>query len=100
MTKETSFILEFDETNDKQLKYLLEYLIDNDIKYHVLKSDYELAKEKVYKRDKDNLIKYLENKITGYEMQFSQINGDYGLLNPKIEAYEDILERIKSGKYE
>lgn len=49
---------------------------------------------------KDNLIKYLEDKITNYTTQFSQINGDYGLLNHRTQEYEDILERVKSGKYE
>lgn len=45
---------------------------------------------------KENLIKYIEDKIKDYKTQFSQINGDYGLLNPVIMAYLDVLERIKN----
>lgn len=52
------------------------------------------------RKREENLIKYLENKINDYKIQFSQINGDYGLLNPRIETYEDILERIKNNNYD
>lgn len=43
--------------------------------------------------DKDNLIKYLEDKI--------KEPVSYNLLyDGKQKAYQDILERVKSGKYE
>lgn len=54
----------------------------------------ELA-DMVYKSmtEKDNLIKYLEDKI--------KEPVSYNLLyDGKQQAYKDILERLKSGKYE
>lgn len=41
-----SFIIEFDEMTDKQINNLTDYFNNNKIKFHVLKSDYELKKEK------------------------------------------------------
>lgn len=45
------------------------------------------------KKEKENLIKYLEDKI--------KEPVSYNLLyDGKQQAYQDILERVKSGKYE
>lgn len=41
-----SFIIEFDEMTDKQINNLTDYFNDNEIKFHVLKSNYELKKQK------------------------------------------------------
>lgn len=61
-------------------------------------------KERYYKlkREKRSLTKYLEDEINNIKMNYSQINGNYFNMNYTIEAYEDLLERIKSGngKYE
>lgn len=40
-----SFIIEFDEITDKQINNLTDYFSNNEIKFHVLKSDYELKKQ-------------------------------------------------------
>ena len=41
-----SFIIEFDEMTDKQINNLTDYFNNNEIKFHVLKSNYELKKQK------------------------------------------------------
>ncbi len=41
-----SFIIEFDEMTDKQINNLTDYFNNNEIKFHVLKSNYELKKKK------------------------------------------------------
>lgn len=45
--KEYSFIIEFDEVTDKQMKELIDFFDNDNIKFHVLKSDCELKKEMV-----------------------------------------------------
>lgn len=41
-----SFIIEFDEMTDKQMNNLTDCFNNNEIKFHVLKSNYELKKQK------------------------------------------------------
>lgn len=41
-----SFIIEFDEITDKQINNLTNYFNNNEIRFHVLKSNYELKKQK------------------------------------------------------
>ncbi len=52
----------------------------------------------------NNLIKYLEDKINNLSQmtaQFIQIGKEVtSIPEIKIEIYKDILERVKSGKYE
>ena len=40
-----SFIIEFDEMTDKQINNLTDYFNNNEIKFHVLKSNYELKEQ-------------------------------------------------------
>lgn len=47
-----------------------------------------------------NLTKYLEDKIKYIKSNCSQIGGNWFNMSYMIEAYEDILERVKSGKYD
>lgn len=50
-----SFIIEFDEMTDKQINNLTDYFNNNEIKFHVLKSNYELKKKKEIKRRKPRI---------------------------------------------
>lgn len=46
-------------------------------------------------------VKWLENKIHTIETTYSQINGNYGLMNEKLEALKEVLrkyEKIIGGK--
>lgn len=55
-----SFIIEFDEMTDKQINNLTDYFNNNEIKFHVLKSNYELKKQKEVI---DKAISYIEKFI-------------------------------------
>lgn len=46
----------------------------------------------------ESLIKYIEHKIRIYENRVMENGFDDDLL--RLNTYQDILERIKSGKYE
>ncbi|MDE6284760.1 MAG: hypothetical protein K2M17_03360, partial [Bacilli bacterium] len=59
------------------------------------------------KKKEESLIKYLEYQINLYEKDIRNFSKDYKVYyliiteeRKKLEAYQDILERIKSGKYE
>ena len=55
-------------------------------------------------QDKENLIKYLEDKIKelkdAKEFTDKVIQESSAYESGTIDAYQDILERVKSGKYE
>ena len=53
--KKYSFIIEFDEMTDKQINNLTDYFNNNEIKFHVLKSNYELKKQKESKYENNNI---------------------------------------------
>lgn len=40
-------------------------------------------------------IKWLEDEIHTIETTYSQINGNYGLMNEKLEALKEVLEKYK-----
>lgn len=40
-------------------------------------------------------IKWLEDEIHTIETTFSQINGNYGLMNEKLEALKEVLQKYK-----
>lgn len=40
-------------------------------------------------------VKWLENKIHTIETTYSQINGNYGLMNEKLEALKEVLREYK-----
>ncbi|MCI8346606.1 MAG: hypothetical protein HFJ12_01485 [Bacilli bacterium] len=73
---------------------------------------FSINENKRLKHDKENLIKYLEDKIKETKEHKEFIYKNYDIFNnelPKksfdedillIRKYKDILERVKSGKYE
>lgn len=40
-------------------------------------------------------VKWLENKIHTIETTYSQINGNYGLMNEKLEALKEVLRKYE-----
>lgn len=54
--------------------------------------NYKKALEETQQKE---FIKYLEDKIRIIETTFSQINGNYGLMNEKLEALKEILQKYK-----
>lgn len=59
------------------------------------------------KEEKEKLIKYLEHQVFLYEKDIKKLSKDYKVYysliqeeRHKLEVYKDILERVKSGKYE
>ena len=44
---------------------------------------------------KQKLIDYLKEQIHYIKTNFSQVNGNYFMLNDKLETYEDILSKIE-----
>lgn len=72
-----------------------------------IKQAYEAGK-KVEFREKENLIKYLEDKIKFFEDKINKLNipnvyihfDIAEMYRDKIKIYQDILERVKSGKYD
>lgn len=59
----------------------------------------------ISKYQKENLIKYLENEINDLQNKLDKCKNKLNdvnilVLQTCIECYQDILERIKSGKYE
>ncbi len=57
------------------------------------------------KQEKDSLIKHLEDKINTLQIQYHESAEtvsvlDKGMVLGCIGGYQDILERLKSGKYE
>ncbi|MDO4377397.1 MAG: hypothetical protein Q4C38_04580 [bacterium] len=47
------------------------------------------------KIQQQEFIKWLEDKIHTIETTYSQINGNYGLMNEKLEAYKEILQKYR-----
>jgi hypothetical protein len=47
-----------------------------------------------YNQQKE-FIKWLENEIHTIETTYSQINGNYGLINEKLEALKEVLRKYK-----
>lgn len=83
-----SFIIEFDEITDKQINNLTNYFNNNEIRFHVLKSNYELKKQKEVIDKAIKLIKYNERYRNEAEVyQFVDIVSE--ILNP----LQNILEQ-------
>ena len=47
-------------------------------------------------KQQKEFIKWLKDKIHTIETTYSQINGNYGLMNEKLEALKEILRKYKS----
>ena len=45
-------------------------------------------------KEKQELIDYLKEQIHYIKTNFSQVNGNYFMLNDKLETYEDILSKL------
>ena len=48
-----------------------------------------------YYDQQQEFIKWLEDKIHAIETTYSQINGNYGLMNEKLEALKEVLREYK-----
>ncbi len=62
------------------------------------KSFYDLYDMPTYEdllTQQKEFIKWLENEIHTIEITYSQINGNYGLMNEKLEALKEILNKYK-----
>lgn len=53
---------------------------------------------KVLQKEKDNLIKYLKHKVKIFENRVMEHGFDDDII--KMGCYQDILEKVKSGKYD
>ena len=94
-----SFIIEFDEITDKQINNLTDYFSNNEIKFHVLKSDYELKKQQEII---DKINNYLDNydvfKVFNFplmkkwEEQEVKSSIDYEFKTSLIKDLKEILE--------
>lgn len=111
-------------TTEDYNKYYIQgsdhYLIPRDELKSLLKENQELKKQlencycnrtdcsgrikdsKVYdslvqkvETQQQEFIKWLENKIHTIETTYSQINGNYGLMNEKLEALKEVLREYK-----
>lgn len=69
-----------------------------------IKQAYKSGKEESF-RERDNLIKYLEEKIQRLKDECASLGhiidkDTMQKFDLQINVYQDILERLKSGKYE
>lgn len=55
---------------------------------------YDSLVQKVENQQKE-FIKWLEDEIRTIETTYSQINGNYGLMNEKLEALKEVLQKYK-----
>lgn len=84
-----SFIIEFDEMTDKQTNKLTDYFNNNEIKFHVLKSNYELKKQKEVI---DKAIELLGN-YKHYSTPDEKQNGDNeDLVNNAFDILKEVSE--------
>lgn len=92
MTKE-----EFRKHCERQIERCIKFQDSKHLKEHELSLALLNENEEI-KKDKENLIKYLEDFIskTDYEVN---IKGNY-LYLAWANAYKNLLEKVKSGKYE
>lgn len=83
-----SFIIEFDEMTDKQMNNLTDYFNNNEIKFHVLKSNYELKKQKEVI---DKAIEYIEKDY--YSKNTFDID-NIGMTTNKLLQVRNILKEV------
>ena len=80
---------------------LLKEMKDNCLKKNVYDDEKRLLKANaitkflVEHEKKQELIDYLKEEIHYIKTNFSQVNGNYFMLNDKLETYEDILSKIE-----
>lgn len=92
----TSKLDEYDLIVDErnQLKKQLENSIKVNIADHKYASECE-DKVVILEAYQKEFIKYLEDEIHTIETTFSQINGNYGLMNEKLEALKEVLQKYE-----
>lgn len=83
-----SFIIEFDEMADKQINNLTDYFNNNEIKFHVLKSNYELEKQK---EAIDHVVEYIEKEY--YSKNTVDIDS-IGLTTDKLLQVRKFLKEV------
>lgn len=84
----------FDEEEHKRLKEQLENSIKVNIADHKYASECE-DKVVILEAYQKEFIKYLEDEIHTIETTFSQINGNYGLMNEKLETLKEVLKKYE-----
>lgn len=93
-----SFILKFNDISNDDINKLCDILIDNKIKFNILKSDRELKENQKYKKVINKAIKYIEDNARYY------IDEDEGLvfyIEEKEETfYNNLLDILKGVEYE
>ncbi len=94
---------EFREHCEKQIERCIKFNDEKHLKEHEL-SLALLNECEFRKKEKENLINCLENEIKKIELYLEQEKDDGNIYNLIIkirkEDYKDLLEKIKSGKYE
>lgn len=79
---------------------LLKEMKDNCLKLSVYEDEKRLLKANAITKflieheEKQELIDYLKEQIHYIKTNFSQVNGNYFMLNDKLETYEDILSKL------
>ena len=79
---------------------LLKEMKDNCLKLSVYEDEKRLLKANAITKflieheKKQELIDYLKEQIHYIKTNFSQVNGNYFMLNDKLETYEDILSKL------
>lgn len=84
----------FDEEEHKRLKEQLENSIKVNIADHKYASECE-DKVVILEAYQKEFIKRLEDEIHTIETTFSQINGNYGLMNEKLETLKEVLQKYE-----
>lgn len=84
-----SFILKFNDISNDDINKLCDILIDNKIKFNILKSDRELKENQKYKQVINKAIKYIETHKRKDE--FLELN-EWGT--------RDLIDILKGVEYE
>lgn len=81
------FIVEFDETTQKQINALWMCLLENNIKFNVLKANDDYLKEQEFIEYLEHYISLLKDRPD--ELEESQI----AILEEVLEKYKEIVKR-------
>lgn len=92
MSKEYSFIIEFDEMTDEQMIKLNDFVNTNEIKFHVLKSNYEMeqSEKQIEKLKKENVeLKNQQKKFVKYlEDELKECNFHSKYIEKKVQEFK------------
>ena len=84
----------FDEEEHKRLSEQLENSIKVNMADHKYASECE-DKVVTLEAHQKEFTKWLEDEIHTIKTTFSQINGNYGLMNEKLEALKEVLQKYE-----